>query len=97
MIITATTSVQELVPQNQLRKSLAILNEDGSSYIYVKKERPGKNTVSATDHDHRIAPGGGLALNFNNDGAEAIQERWTVIAASGTPTVSVFETESITR
>lgn len=97
MTKTASTVAQELLPQNQLRRSFVIQNEDGAINIYVKKERPGFNTVSATDHDHRISPGGGLALNFNNDGEEAIQERWTVIAASGTPTVSYFETEDITR
>ena len=31
------------------------------------------------------------------DGKEAIEDRWTIIAASGTPRVSFFETENIER
>lgn len=94
---TITNSASELLPQNYLRRSFVVQNEDSAIAIFIKKERPGSNAVSSTDHDHRLSAGGSLALNFNNDGEEAIQERWTIIADSGTPRISVFETEDISR
>jgi hypothetical protein len=97
MLITASTSVQQLIPQNMLRKSLVFQNVDGSIIIYIKRERPGVNNVSATDFDLRLNPGAAFSLNTLLDGEEAIQDRWTVIAASGTPQVAVFETEDKKR
>lgn len=63
----------------------------------MKFERPGNLTVSTTDHDHRIGPGGAIAVNTLTDGLREIQERVTIIAASGTPRVSFFETEDVRR
>ena len=94
---TITDTASELFPQNKLRKSFAIENEDTTIQIYIKKERPGNNSVSATDHDHNLRPAATIALNFQTDGKEAIQDRWTIIAASGTPRVSFIETEDIER
>lgn len=94
---TTTNSASELFPENQLRKSLAIQNEDSSINVFIKKERPGQNTVSATDHDHRLGPGAVISINNLTDGEEAIKARYTVIAASGTPRVSFFETEDVRR
>jgi len=94
---TLTTSAIELLPENRLRKSFVMQNEDSSIACFLKFERPGKTTVSATDHDHRLGPGGALAVNNTTDGIEAIQSRVTIIAASGTPRVSFFETEDIRR
>lgn len=92
-IKTLSTSAAELIPRNRLRKSWIVQNEDASINVYIKLERVATPTVSSTVHDHRIGPGGNLSLNFNTDGKEAIQDRWTAIAASGTPIVSFFETE----
>lgn len=94
---TITNSAEELFPQNRLRKSLVVQNEDDTINVFFKQEKPGTTSASATDHDHRIGPGGAIALNFNNDGEEAIKERWTIVAASGTPRISFFETESVDR
>lgn len=94
---TISNTAEELFPQSRIRRSFVIQNEDASINVYIKKERPGMTTVSPTDHDHRIGGGGALALNFNNDGEEAIQDRWTIVAASGTPRVSFFETEERKR
>ena len=60
-------------------------------------EKPGTTTVSTTVHDHRISPGGTIAVNSDTDGKEQIVERVTIIAASGTPRISFFETEDIRR
>lgn len=76
---------------------MIIQNEDGVINIFIKQERVATPTVSATDHDHRIGIGGNIALNSDTDGKEAIQDRWTIIAASGTPRVSFFETEDVVR
>lgn len=94
---TITDSASELLPTNRLRKSFIVANEDAAINIFVKQERPGQLTVSATDHDHRIGPGGNLAINQLLDGKEAVESRWTIIAASGTPRISVFETEDVNR
>lgn len=94
---TISTTAEELFPQNKLRKSFAIENEDNTIQVYIKKERPGSTTVSSTDHDHNIRPSATIALNFDTDGEEAIQDRWTVVAAVGTPRISFIETEIIKR
>lgn len=94
---TLSTSAEELLPQNLLRRSWILRNEDAAINIFIKRERPNGLTVSSTDHDHRINPGGSISLNFGNDGSEAIQDRWTIIAASGTPVISFFETEEKKR
>lgn len=94
---TITNTAAELLPQNKLRRSFIIQNEDGTINVFIKFEKPGMTTVSSTDHDHRLGAGGLLSLNWQNDGKEQIQERITVIAASGTPLVSFFETEEERR
>ena len=94
---TITTTAEELIPENRLRKSLTIGNEDGAINVFIMQEEPGSTTVSTTVHDHRINTGGAVALNSLLDGEKAIQGRWTIVAASGTPRISIFETESIKR
>lgn len=94
---TITTTAEELIPRNRLRKSLIFQNEDSAINCFIKREREATPSVSATDHDHRLSAGGILTLNFGTDGVEAIQDRWTIIAASGTPRISLFETEEIVR
>ena len=94
---TLSTSAEELLGRSKLRRSWIVQNEDSSINVFIKKERQNALTVTSTDHDHRIGPGGNLALNADTDGIQAIQDRWTVIAASGTPLVSFFETEDIER
>lgn len=92
-----STSAEEVFPRNTLRKSFVIQNEDAAIAVFIKKERTAVPSVSSTDHDHRIGPGGAMALNNLNDGPSAIQDRWTIVAESGTPRVSYFETEEINR
>jgi hypothetical protein len=94
---TITNAAEELFPQNALRKSFAIENEDTSIQIFIKKERPTGLTCSTTDHDHNVRPGATIAVNYDSDGKEAVQERWTIVAASGTPRISFVETEEIKR
>ena len=94
---TITTTAEDLFPQNALRKSFEIENEDAAIQMYIKKERPGNTTVSSTDHDHNIRPSATIAINSDTDGAESIQDRWTIVAASGTPRISFIETETLKR
>lgn len=93
MVIPLSTSAVQAVPQGNLRKSILFLNPDGAINIFLKKERGGGLTVSSTDFDVRISPGGSFAMNTNDDGEDAVQERWTAIAASGTPNLVIFETK----
>ena len=94
---TISTTAEELLPQNKLRKSFAVENEDATIQVFIKKERPGNTTVSSTDHDHNIRPAATIAINSDTDGEEAIQDRWTIVAASGTPRISIIETEIVRR
>lgn len=94
---TVSNVAQELLPNNSNRKSFVIQNEDTADTIYVKFERSEFTSVSSTDHDHRLGPGGALALNFGNDGKKQIQSRITVIASANTPRLSYFETEDLER
>lgn len=94
---TISTTAEELTPRSRLRRSFIIQNEDSAINAFIKRERAETPTVSTTDHDHRVGPGGSLALNSDTDGKEAIQDRWTIIAASGTPRISFFETEDVVR
>ncbi|MEK7179970.1 MAG: hypothetical protein AAB706_00685 [Patescibacteria group bacterium] len=96
-IKTLSTTAEELIPRNRLRKSMVFQNEDSTINIFIKQERTAVATVSSTIHDHRLGPGGAIALNFGTDGKEAIEDRWTVVAASGTPIISFFETEEHVR
>jgi hypothetical protein len=94
---TITNAAQQLLPENRLRKSFVVQNEDTAIDCFVMQEDPDGLTVSSTVHDHRIGPGGALAVNSLTDGEEAIKSRWSIIAASGTPRISLFETEDIRR
>lgn len=94
---TITNSAEEFLLRNRHRRSFIIQNEDASIDVFIKQERLGALTVSTTDHDHRLSAGASLDLDFGIDGIEAIQDRWTIIAASGTPLISFIETEEIIR
>ncbi len=94
---TTSTSAQEIIPRNAIRKSFIFQNEDATDSVFIKRERAENSTVSSTDHDHRIGPGGIIALNYGTDGIEAVKGRWTCIASANTPRISWFETEDITR
>lgn len=93
---TISTTAEQLIPRSRLRKSFLVQNEDAAINCFIKQER-NATSVSSTDHDHRLGPGGLLAINSDTDGKEAIQDRWTIVAASGTPRISIFETEDIER
>lgn len=85
------------MPRNSLRKSMLISNEDTTDSVFVKFERSENTTVSSTDHDHKIGPGGIITLNSVNDGTQKIQSRVTFIASANTPRVAWFETEDVVR
>lgn len=92
-----STSAEEVLPRNRLRKSWIIQNEDAAIDIFIKLERRGALAVTSSDHDHLLGAGGSLTLSKLLDGDEQIQDRWTAIAASGTPRISFFETEDVVR
>ena len=97
MLVTTSVTPSILVPQNRLRKSILIQNNDASISVYVKRERGNTATVSASDYDFRVGPGAAIAVNSVVDGLEAIQDRYTVVAVSGAPVIAVFETEDVRR
>lgn len=93
----ASVTAEVLLPGNTYRKSLAIQNEDTVDSLFIKRERSETPTVSATDHDWKIGPGGSISLNSMMDGIEAIQDRFSVVASANTPRVAFFETEDVKR
>lgn len=93
----ASTGAAELLPANSVRVSLGFNNEDSTDSIFIKKERSENTTVSATDHDWKLGPGGILTFNATQDGEAAIQARYTFIASANTPRISFFETENLKR
>lgn len=94
---TASTGAAELMPRNSVRKSIAIENEDSTDSVFIKFERSENTTVSSTDHDWKIPPGGSFALNNGTDGFALIQQRITFIASANTPRVAFLETEDVQR
>ena len=93
----AANTASELVPHNGGRKSFVFQNEDTTDSIYIKKEPGVDLNVSSTNHDYKIFPGAVIALNYQNDGEEAIQERWTFISSANTPRIAYVETENFKR
>ena len=51
-IKTLSTTAEELVPRNRLRKSMVFQNEDAAIDVFIKQERAATPTVSSTIHDH---------------------------------------------
>lgn len=94
---TLSITATEVLPGNTSRISMVILNEDSTDSVFVKREANESLTVSATDHDFRIAPGAALALSNLIDGSNSIQARYTAVASANTPRISFFETENIRR
>lgn len=97
MLVALSTTAQLLIPRNRNRKSFFVQNIDGSIPIYLKRERAQTATASSTSFDYKLGPGAGIAINSFLDGTEAIQDSYTAIADSGTPSVSWTETEDIVR
>ena len=93
MQITLSTTGAEVVPQGNLRRSLLFINADTAINIFLKKTRPTEGAASSTDRDVILQPGGSFALNTQEDGEESVHERWTAVAASGTPVLVFFETK----
>lgn len=91
----AAVAAAEILPRNSLRKSIGFQNEDSTDSIFVKRERSENTTVSATDHDWKLGPGGILTLNSQTDGESAIRGRWTFIASANTPRLAYFETKDL--
>lgn len=94
---TISNVAQELIPRNATRISLGIQNEDTTDSVYIKKEGNDALTVSSTDHDWKVAPGGSIAFNSTIDGTQGIQARFTAIASANTPRISIIESENQTR
>ena len=97
MILALSTSARLALPPNRLRKSMLFINEDTAITIFLKFEKQDGLTVTSTDHDVRLLSGDNFAISAQEDGEEQVKGRITAIAASGTPSLAVFETEDIRR
>ena len=94
---TVPNSAVEIIPANESRRSLAIQNEDTTDSVYIKREGNDGLTVSSTDHDWKILPGGSIAFNSSIDGERAIRSRYTAIASANTPRIAIIESEDVRR
>lgn len=92
-----TTSAEQILVRSNHRKSFTVSNEDPAIAIFIKRERTEILTVSSSDHDHRVGPGSSFSINAGTDGIQAAQDSWSAVAESGTPRISVVETEDIQR
>ncbi len=90
-------AASEIIPANSNRRSLAIQNEDGTDSVYIKREAGESLTVSSTDHDWKLSPGGSIAFNSTIDGIRAIQARYTGVSSANTPRIAFFESEDLQR
>lgn len=97
MLVTTGATAVILATRNRMRKSLLIQNTSTTDTAYVKRERNETLAVTSTDFDFKIGPGGAIGLNSLLDGIEAIQDRYSAIAAAGAPVLSFFETEDAQR
>lgn len=88
---TISTTAEELIPANALRRSMVIQNQSTTDAAFVKKEKFGAS-VSSTDHDFRIGAGETVTFSLEDDGQEELQARYTIVAAAATPRISIFET-----
>lgn len=91
--ITLSTTGIEALPQGNLRKSFVMQNLDATINIHLRKTRPGEAVATTTNSDVRLSPGGNFSMNTQEDGEEAVHERWTAVASSGTPVLVVFESK----
>ncbi len=94
---TIANSATIIVPANASRKSLALLNEDTTDSVYIKREEGESLSVSSTDHDWKLLPGAAIAFNSQVDGIKAIRARYTAVSSANTPRISFFESEDIDR
>lgn len=94
---TVGNTAVEIIPANANRRSLAIQNEDTTDSVYIKREGNDGLTVSSTDHDWKILPGGSIAFNSQIDGEQGIVARYTAIASANTPRIAILESEDIRR
>lgn len=85
---TTSTTAQKIVSADPTRTSLFFENTDTSITIDLAYSVAG--LLSLTIYDKRLLPGTNVSLTLRDDG-ELVKKEWWVIAASGSPVVSVIE------
>ena len=78
--LNASTTSQQAAPANGNRRRLIIQNQDASTIVFVNLGSPATTGLGSI----RIGPGGSLDIEGSTDPLN-------VIAASGTPAVTVWE------
>lgn len=95
MQVPTSTAAKVVVPQNRLRVSIVFTNIDPTNSIFLDTSQAG--TITTSSAGIRLRAGDSIALNGLLDGGAQITDAWQAIADAGTPTLLVYETESVQR
>lgn len=85
---TTSTTAQKLVSADPTRTSLFFEDVDATITEYLAYSVAG--LLSSTVYDKRLLAGTNVSLTLRDDG-ELVKKEWWVIAASGSPVISVIE------
>jgi hypothetical protein len=95
MQVATSTVAKVVVPQNRLRVSVVFTNIDPVNSIFLDTSQNG--TITASNAGIRLRAGDSIALNGLLDGGSQITDAWQAISDAGTPTLLIYETESVQR
>lgn len=86
--IALSTSGKVILERNPFRRSLIFHNP---STIVIWIDRSNAAGITTTNASIRLPEGAVVAVNWLQDGADAIVDQWAAIAESGTPTLIITE------
>ena len=83
-----STSGKVVLERNPFRRSFIFHNPNA---ITIWLERSTANGISITNASIRLPEGAVVAINWLQDGADAVVDQWAAVAESGTPTIIITE------
>lgn len=81
-IVSVTTTAQDIFFGGGRLDSLTFKNGSSSGIIYLRNKQQNLDTVTSTNYEFSIAPGGGIGLTRENDG-DGIVGPWSAISDTG--------------
>mgnify|MGYP001566301568 CR=1 FL=1 len=85
---TLSTAGLEILQRNPYRRSLIFHNP---STITIWLDRSTANGITITNASIRLPEGAIVAINWLQDGADAVVDQWSAVAVSGTPVLVITE------
>lgn len=83
-----STSGKLVLVRNPFRRSFIFHNPDA---ITCWLERSTADGITISNASIRLPEGAVIAVNWLQDGADAVVDQWAAIAESGTPTIIITE------